>query len=199
MSLFPETIAADLAGKKVQACFLVLFDFTSAPVRLWIGGNGRLRTNDGALWDGLGQIGAISGVEQAVNGDAPEMSFTLSGVDSAILRLARAEYSDEVKGRIVYVLVQFFGVEDPDDPDNQRPLDLPYPIAAGRCLRPEFLTNRESGEKAVTIKAESLFSLRSRPRYAMYTDADQQRRFPGDKGFEFVGTLINKVVTWPDY
>lgn len=199
MSLFPETIAADLAGKKVQATFLLWFDFTTQPMRLWIGGEGRLKTNDGERWDGLGKVGAVTGIEQAVNGTAPEMTFTLSGVDSQILRLARAEYDAEVKGRFVYVLVQFFGVDDPADPDNQRPLDLPYPIACGRCLRPEFNFDQSSGARSVSVKAESLFSLRSRPRYAMYTDADQQRRFAGDRGFEFVGTLINKVVTWPDF
>ncbi len=199
MSLFPETIAADLAGKRVNACFLVKLDFTTKPVLLWLGESGPLKTNDGAIWQGLGKLGSISGVEQAVNGDAPEMAFTLSGVDAEVVRLAREEYDAEVKGRMVYVLVQFFGVDDPADTDNQRPLDLPFPIAAGRCLRPEFSLDRESGDNSVTIKAESLFSLRSRPRYSMYTDADQQRRFPGDRGFEFVGTLINKVVTWPDY
>ncbi|WP_225205392.1 hypothetical protein [Novosphingobium huizhouense] len=198
MSLFPDTIAADLAGKVVQCCFLVKFDFTTEPVRLWIGGNGKLTTNDGQVWSGLGQFGAVSGVEQAVNGDAPEMSFTLSGIDAQIMRLAKDEFEAEVKGRLVYVLLQFFGVDDPDDPDNQRPLDLPYPITAARCLKPEFQF-AENGERSVTVKAESLFSLRSRPRWSMYTDADQQRRFPGDKGFEFVSSLVNKVVTWPDY
>ena len=199
MSLFTETIAADLAGKKVTLAFLVWFDFTSEPVHLWINGNGLLKTNDGQEWKGLGQIGSISGIEQAVNGDAPEMSFTLSGIDAQIMRLARDEYDAEVKGRFVYVLVQFFGVDDPEDPDNQRPLDNPYPVACGRCLRPEFQADAESGERSVAIKAESLFSLRSRPKYAMYTDADQQRRFAGDRGFEFVASLVNKVVTWPDY
>lgn len=198
MSLFPDTIAAALAGKRVDACLLVWFDFVSEPVRVLIGGNGQLRTNDGEVWNGLGQIGALSGVEQAVNGQAPEMTFTLSGIDSQILRLAREEFDIEAKGRIVYVLIQFFGVDDPEDPDNQRPLDLPFPIAAARVLTPEFVYG-ENGVRSATMRCESLFSLRSRPRYAMYTDSDQQKRFPGDFGFSFVGTLINKVVAWPDY
>jgi hypothetical protein len=198
MSLFPDTIAADMAGQRVSACFLVEFNFVTEPVRLWLGGNGELETNDGQIWNGLGQIGALSGVEQAVNGDAPEMTFTLSGVDSQIVRLAREEFDAEAKGRMVYVLIQFFGVDDPEDPDNQRPLDLPYPIAAARVLTPEFVYG-ENGERSVTVRCESLFSLRSRPRYAMYTDSDQQRRFPGDLGFSFVAGLVSKVVTWPDY
>lgn len=195
--LFPETITHALAGKKVNHAFLVRFDFTSETVRLWKG-PGPLETNDGNTWRGLGVFGSMSGIEQAVNGQAPAMSFTLSGIDAQVMHLAKDEFETEVYGRIVYTMIQFFGVDDPADPDNQRPLDNPYPICAGRCLRPSFSWTQQ-GERSVTIAAESLFSLRSRPAAAMYTDSDQQKRFPGDAGFEFVGVLTNKVVKWPDY
>lgn len=197
MSLFPDTIAFSLAGGKVQCAALVRFDFASETMRLWRG-NGVLRTNDGALWQGLGTFGGMSGIEQALNGQAPELNFTLSGIDADVMRLARDEFEAEVRGRMVRVLLQFFGVDDPDDPDNQRCLDNPFPIAAARCLTPTFAFTRD-GERSVTIAAETLFSLRSRPRHAMYTDADQQKRFPGDRGFEFAPTLVNKVLTWPDF
>lgn len=196
MSLFTETIALSLAGARVEAAWLVLFDFTSEPIRLW-GGNGLLRTSDGNRWNGIGSLAAVSGIEQAINGQAPQASFTLSGIDAQVMRLARDEFIAEVKGRKVTAYLQFFGADDPADPDNQRPLDAPYPVWCGRALTPEFAF--QDTERAVTIKCESLFSLRSRPQFAMYTDADQQRRFPGDLGFEFVGTLVNKSVTWPDY
>lgn len=197
MSLFPETIARALGGGKVEAGPLVRFDFASETMRLWTGG-GTLVTNDGSSWKSIGTLGSMSGIEQAVNGEAPEASFTLSGIDADILRLSRDEFETEARGRIARVLIQFFGVDDPDDPGNQRPLDNPYPIWAGRMLVPTFGFTSE-GERSVTISAESLFSLRSRPRHAMYTDRDQQHRFDGDRGFEFVGGLVNKVLTWPDY
>ena len=196
MGFFPETIAAALAGTKVECAALVRFDFTSETMRLWQG-FGNLVTSDGAVWQGLGQFGSMSGIEQAVNGEAPEATFTLSGVDANILRLARDEFSAEVLGRKAYVLIQFFGVDDVDDPDNQRPLDAPYPVWCGRCLSPTFTIQQD--ERSVNISAESLFSLRSRPQFAMYTDSDQQRRFTGDRGFEFIGSLVSKVVAWPDY
>ena len=197
MSLFPETIARALAGGRVECANLARFDFASETMRLWLG-HGVLDTNDGAKWKGVGLFGGMSGLEQAVNGQAPEGTFTLSGIDADIMRLARDEFEAEVRGRIVRVFIQFFGVEDENDRDNQRPLDYPYPVWAGRMLKPTFAFDAE-GERSVTIAAESLFSLRSRPRHAMYTDRDQQHRFPGDKGFEFVGSLVNKVLTWPDW
>ncbi len=198
MSLFPETIKRALAGGKVEAANLVLFDFVTTPMRLWRG-NGRLVTNDAAEWLAIGTFGDMKGIEQAVNGQAPQATFTLSGIDAEIMRLARDEFATEVKARMARVYVQFFGVEDEDDPGNQRCLDLPYPIWAGRMLTPSFAADEESGERSVTISAESIFSLRSRPRWAMYTDRDQQQRYPGDKGFQFVGSLVNKVLTWPDW
>lgn len=197
MGLFPETIAHALAGGRVDVAWLVRFDFTSETLRLWTG-NGLLTTADDEQWKGIGQLGGLSGIEQAVNGEAPQATFTLSGIDADIMRLARDEFEAQVKGRPVYVLIQFFGVDDEDDPDNQRPLDSPYALWSARCLTPTFVIE-ETGERSVSLSAESLFSLRSRPNYAMYTDADQRRRFPGDRGFEFVGSLVNKVVTWPDY
>lgn len=202
MGFFSETVSAYLAGYKVQAAALVMFDFTSGPMRLWRG-HGNLTTADANVWQGLGELGSVTGIEQAVNGQAPQMVFTLSGLDAAIMHLARDEFEAEAIGRSVYVFIQFFGVDDVADPDNQRPLDLPYPIAAGRMMRPTFnfplRAENQSSARSISISAESLFSLRSRPKWAMYTDSDQQQRFPGDLGFEFVGGLVNKTVTWPDY
>lgn len=204
MGLFPETIARQLAGGKVECANLVLFDFASRPMRLWLGG-GTLETNDGNQWSGVSKLGDMKGIEQAVNGEAPQATFTLSGVDDEIIRVARDEFRTEAKGRLARVYFQFFGVDDPADPDNQRPLDNPYPCWAGRMLQPSFaMDDGGDGEAAtgtITVTAESIFSLRSRPRWSMLTDRDQAGRYPGvvDKGFQFVADVVNKVVTWPDF
>lgn len=190
MSLFPETIREALAGRKPKSANLILFDFVDEPVRLWTG-NGRLKAG-GQTWDGIGRLGAISGLEQAINGEAPEASFILSGIDAQIMRLARAEFGAKAKNRKVTAYVQFFRQDD------DVPLDQPFPIWSGRMHAPLFNIAAD-GAREVTVTAESLFTLRSRPNFAMYTDRDQQKRFDGDKGFQFVATLRNKIVTWPDF
>lgn len=193
MSLFPETIRAHLGGRTVRISFLVLLDFVSSPVRIWTG-SGRLTTG-GANWYGLGQLGSISGLEQAVNGEAPETTFVLSGINSEIVSLARDEFPTEGRDRLAQVLIQFHNAED------DRPLELfdqPYPIWAGRMQVPRFELQGPRTRK-ITVSAESLFALRSRPSFSQYTDTDQNARFPGDRGFEFVPSLINKTVTWPDF
>lgn len=193
MSIFPETIKAALGGRKVAASFLVLLDFTTQPMRIWTG-SGKI-TAGGNDWYGLGQLGSISGLEQAVNGEAPETTFILSGINSEIVSLARDEWAEEARDRLVKVLVQFHNHED------DRPLELfdePYSIWAGRMQTPRFEIQGPKLRK-ITVSAESLFALRSRPSFSQYTDTDQKSRFSGDRGFEFVPGLVNKVVTWPDF
>ena len=57
----------------------------------------------------------------------------------------------------------------------------------------------ESAETArFRIRVESIFERRNRTPLGEYTDRDQQRRSPGDKGCEFAPTLTHKTVTgWP--
>lgn len=190
MGYFPDTIAAALGGRTPRCANLVLFDFVTTPVRVWTG-NGVLKAA-GEQWSGLGGLGAIGALEQAMNGEAPEVTMSLSGLDSSILSIARDEFEAEAKDRLVVVYLQFF------NQDDDIPLDAPYPVWSGRIQRPTF-TIDASGARDISISIESLFALRSRPNYAMYTIADQQSRFPGDEGFGFVTSLRNKTVTWPDY
>lgn len=193
MSIFPDTIKAYLAGHVVRCSFLTMFDFTSAPVRVWTGA-GRIVAG-GSTWEGLGSLAQISGLEQAINGQAPETSFILSGINSTILMTARDEFETEAKRRLVQVYIQFHN--DADDLPMTL-YDAPYPLWSGKIRTARF-ESQADGLRQITIGAESLFALRSRPNSSMYTDSDQQKRFPGDFGFEFVPTLMNKVIRWPDF
>jgi len=193
VSFFPETIAAHLGGRTVRASFLVLFDFATEPMRIWTGA-GKI-TSGGHEWHGLGALGSISGLEQAVNGEAPETTFVLSGINSEILTLARQEWREEALNRLAKVYLQFHNDED----DRPRELfDEPFAIWAGRMQTPRFELQGPT-KRRITVSAESLFSLRSRPAFSQYTDTDQKLRFSGDRGFEFVPGLVNKIVTWPDF
>jgi len=193
VSLFPETIQAYLEGRTVRASFLVLLDFLSQPSRIWTGA-GKI-TAGGYDWLGVGQLASISGLEQAINGEAPTTTLGISGVDPALVPIARDEFEAEAKDRLAKVLIQFHNLED------DRPLeffDAPFAVWAGRMQTAQFEMQGPK-KRSISIVAESLFSLRSRPSYSQYTDTDQRARFDGDRGFEFVPSLLNKIVTWPDY
>lgn len=193
MSLFPETIKQSLAGATVRLSYLVFLDFDAEPMRLWTG-YGQI-VSGGFTWTGVGGLGSISGLEQAVNGEAPETTLILSGVDSDIVRLTRDEFTAKARNKLVRVYVQFHNEID-DTPLTL--YDDPYPIWSGRMKTARFELQSE-GVRRINVAVESLFALRSRPNSSMYTSSDQQQRFAGDKGFDYVPTLLNKVVTWPDF
>lgn len=190
MSIFPETVNAYLRGEVVKHAFLATFDFTTEVSRLWQG-NGVLES-DGELWYGVGSLASIGNLKQALSGKAPETTFTLSGLDPDLVALARAEWEQEAKNRKATIYIQFF---NSDDDRLLEGYDAPYPVWQGLMKTPSFGITRASAQ--ITVSAESIYSLRSRPNYAMYTDRDQKKRFAGDEGFEFVSELVDKVVQWP--
>ena len=194
MGYFSNTIAAKLAGRTVGASLLTHMDFRETPRRWWMG-FGTLRAG-GHDWLGIGNFISIDGLAQPMGTQAPKTTFTLSGVDTTIIQMAR-QASDRVKGRRCTVYVQFFDIT-PDDAGNPpwTPLDAPYAISS---LTMDQMTYKAEGptDRTVTLTAESLWVNRKRPPYGLLTDRDQNARFPGDRGMEQLADLVNKVARWP--
>ena len=58
------------------------------------------------------------------------------------------------------------------------------------------ITPNETADQAfLTLRVESNFARRNATPLGEYTDRDQQRRHPGDRGAELVASLVNKRVT----
>lgn len=193
MSFFPAAVEAALAGANVRMTYLVKCDFATTPMYVW-SGYGSL-VSGGQTWQGVGELAGIEQLEQATDGTAPEAQFVLSGVDATIVATVRDDFTDECADQLITVYAQFF------NDANNAPLTLyddPYAIWSGRMRRALFSLS-EDGTRAITVTAESLFALRSRPNFGMYTDRDQQQRYSGDRGFEYTPRMVLKSVTWPDF
>ena len=194
MGFFNETIAAKLKGRTIGASLLVFMDFKDAPRRWWPG-FGDLQAG-GHTWQGTGEFLSVSGLDQPFGTVAPKTTFTLSGIDAELVRLAR-QASDRVKDRRVTVYIQFFDAT-PDDAGIQpwANLDQPYAIWTGIMDQMTYTANGPA-ERGITVTAESLWTNRRRPPYGLYTDRDQNARFPGDRGLEQVVNLVTKTIRWP--
>lgn len=188
MGYFPAATSALLAGQIVRCAVLVRFDFTTAPRNLWLGA-GKLWAG-GEYWDGLGELGSVSGIESAIGGTAPVATFRLSGVDAALVPAALAS-ATEVKGRDVTVYLQFFD-------DEQQTLDEPFSIYAG-TLDVMRINAQGSELRTIEVTAETLFARRAMPPWGYLTDRDQQKLFPGDRGLEHVPFMISRTVNWPSF
>lgn len=192
---FSQTVEAYLQGRTVACAPLVYMAFKDADRRWWPG-FGTLVTNDGAQWQGTGSLITIDGLEEDIGTAANPMTFTLSGVDAEIVTLAR-NASDRVKGRRVFVYLQFFDVT-PTDAGVQpwTPLDLPDVIKTGTMEQMRYVADGPTSRQVI-VTAEGLWTGRNRPPFGLYTDRDQQSRFPGDRGLEQVSDLVSKVIRWP--
>lgn len=194
MSIFSNTIAAALAGEVVGVARLVEFDLqTGDDLRFWEGA-GWLDSVDGKRWAGAGELLSISEITIGQSGEAPEVRIGLSGVDVETFAATVGE-TPAAAGRTVRIYLQYFAQIGGG---SIRPTDAPVLLWQGTARSFEFAADGPATRR-ISATCESRFALRSRPPYGAYTDRDQQSRFPGDRGLEFVSTLTNKTVTWPDY
>lgn len=190
MAFFNSTVEAYTAGRSIAGTVLVFMDFVDAPRRWWPG-FGSLVVG-GQTWQGTGELISVDGLEQPMGTAAPQTTFTLSGVDSTIVTLARNS-SEKVKGRRVVVYVQFFKL---DGMQAWTPLDSPAAVWTGKMDQMKYAAQGPNS-RSVTVTAESLWVNRSRPPFGLYSNADQVARFAGDRGLEQVSDLVNKTIRWP--
>jgi hypothetical protein len=186
MGHFPDTIAASLAGGVVRASYLVHLDFATNPQRLWLGHG--LLSAGGHIWSGLGEAASISGIESAIGGTAPVVTFGLSGVAPDIIA-ASLESSDEAKGRDASIFLQFFD-------EASQTLDNPFAIWLGVMDIMRVQTQGPTSRR-IELTAETLFTKRASAPWGYLSDRDQQRLFPGDRGLEEMASMANKTVEWP--
>lgn len=201
MALFPGTTMAQLNGQHVVASLYVFFDFLSAPIRVWEG-DGPI-DREGFTWNGLGSrqdatgspLQAIDGLEEAINGAAPQLTLTLSGVDARVVAAAQADAdAGEIEGRDLTVYMGFYNASLP----GMVPLDSLVVLGIWTMQRPNF-TASGATLRTIALPCETLFSQRSRAPFALLTDRDQQQRYPGDRALEFVPKMIDRTVTWPRF
>lgn len=194
MAYLPDTIAEAAAGRDVRAAFLVELRFRSQTMRLWEG-YGDLDAG-GSTWKGARGLGQIEGLAQAVNGDAPQATLSLSGVapeNQAIEQGDPAEYVN----RTVIVHLQFFKLD-------WSTLDSPLAVWAGTMQTVQESYGWDDSAKAwisiIGIACESRFVKRGRPPASFYSPPDQALHFPDtvDKGLDAIAQMQNFVIRWPD-
>lgn len=176
-----------VAGPIARLALLAWFDFDGDPRWYWTG-FGPLRTSDDQIWEGTAGLATISGLSQPIGTSAQSVTFSLSGVDPRIIALARQQ-SATVKGRDCAVYVQLFD-------ENWQIVGDRRHVWSGAL---DVMTYKASADSTYTVDltAESIWAGRRKPAHGFYTDADQQARFPGDLGCQFVGSLPGKTINWP--
>ncbi len=187
----PETIAALLSGHTVRCLHLVELCFATQARRLHNGNIPKITTG-GHDWFGNAKLGGIDGL--ATDGDlqAEELRFTVSGADARFLAVAvgpREEYIN----KHAKVYLQFF------DSDWQL---LDEPVARAAAIIDGVPISRGPMEgsgtrRTIQVTATNIFYARSVPSASYFTNSDQHRRFPGDRGLQWLAETLNRNIPFP--
>ena len=156
--------------------------FGSGPVRLVNGLSPILI--EGAEYQPVGILGGVSVIAEKAELSSAGISLALSAIPPDVVAIAMAE---PYQGRRVTVWEVIL--------DLDTGLVVQAEIAfRGRANQ----MNIELGEQAtIELTADDRLVDMDRPNVSRYTDEDQKRRFPGDRGFEFVAATADKDVVWP--
>lgn len=172
--------AADTARNSGYAVVLEL-RFDSGTMRLYAGPHNLTLGSD--IYYATGDLLTVDAHGEAADG-TEGLSFTLSGLNPAIGVLARSE---PYRGRIILMGEQRYD-------DAHQLVETPTWEFIGRMVG---MTCEESpGDRtaAVRVQAEHYGAEARRPVHIRFSDAEQRRRFPADRGFEYVTAMTEKTL-----
>ena len=173
---------AAVAADKIIAVHFADLDFASGHIRVH-SGVGTI-TWGGYDWSGLGVYGQVSGLEEKAELSRKTVTYTLSGVPNDMISIVLGE---DYQGRSAKIYVGFFNTT------TYQLVATPELLDAGLM----DISDIDEGKTCtVSITAESRISAWSRPMVRRYTDAEQQQRYAGDLGLEFLSQAVQKEIVW---
>jgi hypothetical protein len=179
MSRDIATVVANALGDAVvEPFFAIDLGFDTGTLRLWTGHGSKII--DGEEYIGAGAFLQVSDLQETAEIQAAGATLTLSGIPSELLSLALTEPYQQRPARIYFGLIA-----DADD------------MVEVFTARMDQMTIDEGPETStIQLTVENVLVDLERPRVARYTNADQQSRFPGDRGLEFVESVQGREIFW---
>lgn len=140
-------------------------------------------TYDGNDYLGVGDLGSVSEArESEVLGPTP-MQLQLSGVDATLISEALTS------GRYGDVITVYIGYRQ----DDGTLVEAPWVAWKGTF---EYATLNVGDDNSINITCQHDLSILEESDGSRYTDEDQQRRFTGDTGFEYVARIATQKLVW---
>jgi hypothetical protein len=181
-------LATALEGSTVRPVVFAFFDFPGGAVRFWAGSGDRVMsgyddTDLNGTYTGIGDLVSVDFPEESSDGSSGGASFGLSGIPSTTTSLALTE---NYHNRACKVWIGALAT-------NGSVVADPYRQFSGLM---DVMTMEDDGDTAsVKVLAEG-YTYGVGASKDRYTDEDQQRRFPGDLGLQFVAGLQDKNIVW---
>jgi len=138
-------------------------------------------------WDGVGKLGSIQVGEEDTELRPVSFTMTLSGVDAALVQAARGE---DYHGRAVRLYRGWL------DRETAALVAPPERRRTGMIDQMRITMGENTG--SITVTCETEFARWQRPRGLMYTHESQQVLYLGDRGFDMVPTIQNRILDWSE-
>jgi hypothetical protein len=179
MSRDIATVITNALGDEVMEPFFAIdLEFDSGTLRFWTGVGDK--TINGQTYIGAGTFLNISDIEETAEIAAAGITLTLSGIPSELLSLALTEPYQNRRCLI------YFGIAG-----NEADMAI---LFTGTMDRMDIEEGAESS--TISLAVENRLLDLERIRVRRFTNRDQQSRFPGDRGLEFVETIQDRELFW---
>lgn len=175
-------VHTELASSSIIPLVVVELDFSSGFVRVF-NGVGSV-TVDGDVYSGIGELGGIEKISETTAIQANNLKLSLNGIDPTLLSKA---IDEEYQGRSATVKVVLL------DDDYQQIADS-FVMFGGFMDNMIFTDAKDTA--AITVNCENWLRTLDRSNNRRYTSEDQQERFTGDVGCEFVAGLQDQELLW---
>ena len=141
-------------------------------------------TFGGDTYLGVGDLGGVSGVDEAERIGPSPFKLSLSGVDPG--HIADALHAGNHRDKVT-LWVGYRG-------DDGLLVDDPWRLAGGFFEYADIELGEADNRVVVTVQHDLSTLLEKHG--GRYTNEDQQGRFSGDVGFSFVADVIDKKLVW---
>ena len=170
----------------VRPLLAVELEFSTGTLRFWNGYGDLTMTAGGSsnTFTGLGDLMGISAIAESDQIEAIGASLSLTGIKSSFISTA---LSGNYTNRNASI---FLGVFD----TSKSVIADVYTLFKGKM---DIMKIDEGPESAtITLNLENRLIALDRPLNRRFTHEDQQERFSGDLGLEFVPDLQDKEIIW---
>ena len=173
----------DQVVRPLLACEL---EFSTGTLRFWNGYGDLTMTAGGSsnTFTGLGDLMGVSAIAESDQIEAIGASLSLTGIKSSFISTALTGNYTNRNASI------FLGVFD----TSKSVIADVYTLFKGKM---DIMKIDEGSESAtITLNLENRLIALDRPLNRRFTHEDQQERFSGDLGLEFVPDLQDKEIIW---
>lgn len=172
-----------IQAASVHPAMLMKINTSGGDVLTWSGIGNLVYDSD--TYIGVGTFGGVSQVDEKTDLTATGITFTLSGIPSALISTALGQVQH---GRTCQLFLALLNTS------TGAIIDTPYELFNG--FTDVTIVTEQAESCTISIQAENRLIDLERPRIRRYTDEDQKSGSgdSADVGFEFVQSLQDKVI-----